>query len=156
EQRDQHLLETDVLGLVFLRDLRQRIAAAHGVGVAFTGFRARRRREGALASRTARRSSFGTYRRNRFDRLRYRNSRWIEQERVVADDTPRSPVHFDDQIDIRLVDRLRGGDFQIRRVIRALLDRDARTRQGRGVLNVVVTVDGKVGDFRDQRIEFVL
>src|SRR6266404_5061625 len=48
----------------------------------------------ARASCSARRSGLGADRRNRLDSLRYCGPRRIEQERVIADDTPRRPVHF--------------------------------------------------------------
>ena len=128
----------------------------HRICVAASGLRTCRRRERARASCSARRSGLGADRRNRLDSLRYCGPRRIEQERVIADDATCGPVHFDDQIEIRLVDRLRGRDLQVRRVVRTLLDGDASARQGCRILHVVVAVDRKVGDLRYERIEFVL
>ena len=127
----------------------------HRICVAASGLRTCRRRERARASCSARRSGLGADRRNRLDSLRYCGPRRIEQERVIADDTPRRPVHFDDQIEIRLVDRLRGRDLQIGRIVRALLDRNASARQRRRVLHVIVAIDRKIGDLGHERIELV-
>src|SRR6185503_15833326 len=82
-------------------------------------------------------------------------SRGIEQEGVFANHASGGPVELDEQVQERLLDGHGRGHAQVRRAV-LRFQRDAGTRQGALVGQVVLPIQAGVGDARGQRIELVL
>ncbi|MBX3613204.1 MAG: hypothetical protein KF786_06515 [Burkholderiaceae bacterium] len=79
----------------------------------------------------------------------------IEQERVLADELAGGPVQLDQQVDERLVDRLRGGDPHDRASIGAAIDGEAKTGECWVVFEPRLPERFGRGEPRAERSEFL-
>ena len=154
EQRDQHLVERRARCAIVVRDLRKRVAALDRVRVARASRGCRRRSRGGSRARGRRANA---RRCDRFRRCRdHRRAGRIEQERVVADEPPRSPVDLDQQVEEGLADGRLCADPQIRLAIRIALERHARRGERPGIREIVLAIERRIGDARGERFEFFL